>query len=157
MIEELIEPRFEGSNLIIETGNETEVYDSKFLVAALCIFVAKSDGQISEQETQKMLDLVGEHFHLESSESLSLLTRAMADLADNPDLTSLLRQLSTVLTPQEKEDVAVMLLKVVAADGRKEAEEMEALSMAADIVAIPPDVVHNAFDRYFADKRAEQQ
>ena len=153
MIEELIEPRFEGSNLIIETGNETEVYDSQFLVAALCIFVAKSDGQISEDETEKMLELVGQHFHLESSESLSLLTRAMADLADNPDLTSLLRQLSTVLTAQEKEDVAVMLLKVVAANGRKEAEEMEALSMAAEIIDISPDLVHSAFDRYFEDTR----
>ncbi len=156
MIEEPIEPRFEGANLIIETGNETEVYDAQFLVAALCIFVAKSDGNISESETEKMLELVGGHFHLESSESLGLLTRAMADLADNPDLTSLLRQLSTILTPQEKEDVAVMLLKVVAADGRKEAEEMEALSTAAEIVDIPPDLVHNAFDRYFADKRCEE-
>ena len=156
MIEELIEPRFDGSNLIIETGNETEVYDSQFLVAALCIFVAKSDGQISEDETEKMLELVGQHFHLESSESLSLLTRAMADFADNPDLTSLLRQLSTVLTAQEKEDVAVMLLKVVAANGRKEAEEMEALSTAAEIIDISPDLVHNAFDRYFEDTRSAE-
>lgn len=156
MIEELIEPRFEGSNLIIETGSETEIYDAKFLVAALCIYVAKSDGSISEPETEKMLELIGEHFHLESAESLGLLTRAMADLADNPDLASLLKQLSTVLEPQEKEDVAVMLLKIVAADGRKEAEEMQALADAADIVDIPPDLVHNAFDRYFADKRSEE-
>ena len=155
MIEESIEPHFEGASLIIETGTETEVYDAQFLVAALCIFVAKSDGNISEPETEKMLELVGGHFHLESSESLGLLTRAMADLADNPDLTSLLKQLSTILTPQEKEDVAVMLLKVVAADGRKEAEEMEALSTAAEIIEIPPDLVHNAFDRYFADNRAD--
>ncbi len=155
-MEELIEPRFEGSNLVIETGSDTEIYDSKFLVAALCIFVAKSDGSISEQETEKMLELVGDHFHVESSESLGLLTRAMADLADNPDLVSLLRQLSSVLEPQEKEDVAVMLLKIVAADGRKEAEEMQALADAADIIDIPPDLVHNAFDRYFADNRDQE-
>ena len=151
MTEELVEPRFEGANLIIETGNQVEVYDAQFLVAALCVFVAKSDGPISEQETEEMLHLVGDHFHLESAESLSLLTRAMADLADNPDLVSLLRQLATVLSPEEKEDVAVMLLKVVAADGRKDAEEMEALSAAAEIIDIAPDLVHNAFDRYFAD------
>ena len=157
MIDELIEPRFEGSNLIIETGNRTEVYDAQFLVAALCIFVAKSDGEISSAETEKMLNLVGEHFQLESAESLGLLTRAMADLADNPDLVSLLRRLATVLSPQEKEDVAVMLLKVVAADGRKEAEEMDALSKAADIIDISPEQVHNAFDRYFADTRSDVQ
>lgn len=152
MIKDLLEPRFEGAQLIIETSNETEVYDSKFLVAALLVSVAQGDGHISEMETDKMLQLVGEHFHLRSSESLELLTRAMSNLAENPDLTSLLVELSTVLTSADKEDVAVMLLKVVAADGRKDAEEMEMLSKAAEIIAISPESMHNAFDRYFDDK-----
>lgn len=152
MIKDLLEPRFEGAQLIIETSNDTEVYDSKFLVAALLVSVAKGDGNISEMETDKMLQLVGEHFHLRSSESLELLTRAMSNLAENPDLTSLLVELSTVLTSADKEDVAVMLLKVVAADGRKDAEEMEMLSKAAEIIAISPESMHNAFDRYFDDK-----
>ena len=152
MIKELLEPRFEGAQLIIETSNETEVYDSQFLVAALLVSVAKGDGHISEMETDKMLQLVGEHFHLRSSESLELLTRAMSNLAENPDLNSLLVKLSTVLTSADKEDVAVMLLKVVAADGRKDAEEMEMLSKAAEIIEISPESMHNAFDRYFDDK-----
>jgi uncharacterized tellurite resistance protein B-like protein len=152
MIKKLLEPRFEGAQLIIETSNETEVYDSKFLVAALLVSVAKGDGHISEMETDKMLQLVGEHFHLRSSESLELLTRAMSNLAENPDLTSLLVELSTVLTSADKEDVAVMLLKVVAADGRQDAEEMEMLSKAAEIIEISPESMHNAFDRYFDDK-----
>ena len=152
MIKDLPEPRFEGAQLIIETSNETEVYDSQFLVAALLVSVAKGDGHISEPETDKMLQLVGEHFHLKSSESLELLTRAMSNLAENPDLTSLLVELSTVLTSADKEDVAVMLLKVVAADGRQDAEEMEMLSKAAEIIEISPESMHNAFDRYFNDK-----
>jgi uncharacterized tellurite resistance protein B-like protein len=152
MIKKLLEPRFEGAQLIIETSNETEVYDSQFLVAALLVSVAKGDGHISEMETDKMLQLVGEHFHLRSSESLELLTRAMSNLAENPDLTSLLVELSTVLTSADKEDVAVMLLKVVAADGRQDAEEMEMLSKAAEIIEISPESMHNAFDRYFDDK-----
>ncbi len=152
MIKKLLEPRFEGAQLIIETSNETEVYDSQFLVAALLVSVAKGDGHISEMETDKMLQLVGEHFHLRSSESLELLTRAMSNLAENPDLSSLLVELSTVLTSADKEDVAVMLLKVVAADGRQDAEEMEMLSKAAEIIEISPESMHNAFDRYFDDK-----
>lgn len=152
MIKKMLEPRFEGAQLIIETSNETEVYDSQFLVAALLVSVAKGDGHISEMETDKMLQLVGEHFHLRSSESLELLTRAMSNLAENPDLTSLLVELSTVLTSADKEDVAVMLLKVVAADGRQDAEEMEMLSKAAEIIEISPESMHKAFDRYFDDK-----
>lgn len=152
MIEDLVEPRFEGSQLIIETSNETETYDSQFLVAALLVFVAKGDGNISDVETAKMLQLVGDHFHLKSSESLELLTDAMAKLAENPDLSSILKELSSTLTSADKEDVAVMLLKVVSADGRQDAEEMDMLSIAAELIEISPESMHHAFDRYFAEK-----
>ena len=37
-------------------------------------------------------------------------------------------------------------------DGRKDAEEMEMLSRAAEIIEISPESMHNAFDRYFDDK-----
>ncbi len=151
MTDEPIEPRFEGSTLVIETSSETETYDSQFLVAVLLVYVAKSDGTISEKETEKMLELVGEQFNLESSESLALIMRAMTNLADNPDLNSLLRQLSSVLNNAEKEDIAVMLLKVVAADGTADADEVELVRTAGEIVEIPPEIMHNAFDRYFAE------
>lgn len=144
-------PRFEGSTLVIETGSETETYDSRFLIAVLLVCVAQGDGTISENETQKMLQLIGEHFNLESAESLALIMRAMTNLADNPDLNNILRQLSTVLDDQEKEDVAIMLLKVVAADGKADVDEMEMVSTAGEIINITPEIMHKAFDRYFAE------
>ncbi len=152
MIEDPVDPRFEGSTLVIETSSGPESYDSRFLVAALLVFVAKGDGNISEKETEKMLQLVEEHFHMHSGESLALLTRAMADLAENPDLNSLLRELSHMLTPEEKEDIAVMLLKVVAADGHRDVDEMEMVSIAAEIIEISAERRHNAFERYFAEQ-----
>ena len=100
-----------------------------------------------------MLQLVEEHFHLHSGESLALLTRAMADLADNPDLNSLLRELSHSLTPEEKEDIAVMLLKVVAADGRRDGEEMEMLNIASEVIEISAEARHSAFERFFAEQK----
>ena len=156
MIDEPIKPRFEGSTLVIETASETETYDSQFLVAVLLVCVAKGDGTISEKETEKMLELVGEHFNLESAESLALIMRAMTDLADNPDLNSILRQLSTVLDDREKEDVAIMLLKVVAADGKADVDEMEMVSTAGEMINITPEIMHRAFDRYFAETWVDQ-
>ena len=149
MIEEIKPPRIEGDELIIETQSRVEVYDSKYLLAALLIFVAKSDRTISINETEKMLALIDEQYQIPSAESLALLTRAIEDIAENPDMNSLLSELSSVLSIEEKEDIAVMLLKVAAADGRKDAEAMEKLSIAAEIIGIPPDVMHNAYDRYF--------
>jgi uncharacterized tellurite resistance protein B-like protein len=154
MIEDPVNPRFEGSTLVIETNNETETYDAQFLVAVLLVYVAKGDGAISHSETHEMLTAIGQHFHLQSAQSLELLNRAIAGLADNPDLGGLLRQLSTTLTVDDKREIALMMLKVAAADGRKDAGEMEKLHIAAEIIAIPPDVLHQAFDDYFAETMA---
>ena len=153
MIEDPVEPRFEGSTLVIETTSGPETYDSQFLVAALLVFVAKGDGNISEDEVKKMLQLVSEHFHLESGESLALLNRAMGDLADNPDLVGLFKELSNVLSPTEKEDIAIMLLKVIAADGIRDVDEMEMMNVAAEIIDISAETRHSAFDRYFAEQK----
>jgi len=154
MAEDHVKPRFVGAQLIIETGNESEIYDSQYLVASLLVSVAQSDGSISPFETDKMLQLVSEHFHLKGSESPELLTRAITRIAEDPDLTSLLSELGGSLTAADKEDIAVMLLKVVAADGRQGAEEMDTLREAAAIIDISPDSMRRAFDRYFDDKPA---
>jgi len=151
MIEEIKPPRIEGDELIIETQSRIEVYDSKYLLAGLLVFVARGDKTITANETQQMLSLIENEFQIPGAESLALLQRAIDDLAENPDMNNLLSELSAVLSPDEKEDIAVMLLKVAAADGRKDAEEMEKLQIAAEIMSIPPEVMHNAYDRYFEE------
>lgn len=149
MIEEPMEPRFEDDELVIETQSRTERYDSKYLVAAALVFVAQGDGDIAPVEVEKMLALVQDHFRLRSSESLELLTRALTDIAENPDLVSLIRQLATILNEKDKESVALMMLKVIAADGTKEADEMERLGRAREVIGISPEAMHRAYTRYF--------
>ncbi|TDJ36817.1 MAG: hypothetical protein E2O53_02835 [Gammaproteobacteria bacterium] len=151
MIEEPKPPRIEGDELIIDTQSGTEVYDSKYLLAGLLIFVARGDKTISINETQQMMALIEEQFDIPGAESLALLQRAIEDIAENPDMNNLLSELSKVLSLDEKEDIAVMLLKVAAADGRKDAEEMEKLRVAAEIMSIPAELMHNAYDRYFEE------
>ena len=141
----------DGTELIVETSDGVEVYDSKFLVAALLIFVAQGSGSIEPEESAKMIDLIEDHFKMEGAESLALLTRAMSELAEKPGLGEHLAKLGTTLSDQQKEDIAVMALKVIAADGRREFAEMENFSRAVDAVGVSPEVVHRAFDRYFAE------
>lgn len=126
-------------------------YDERFLVAALLVFVARGDGAISEKETDEMLALVGEHFNLPSGASLALLTRATEALSDDPRLLDRLRDLARLLSEVQKEEVTVMLLNVVAADGRKDAAEMELLQRAGEIMGITSEGMHRAFDRYFSE------
>ena len=75
----------------------------------------------------------------------------MSELAEKPELTASLAELGQSLTDGDKEDIAVMALKVVAADGRREVAEMEQFNLAVSAIGISPEIVHRAFDRYFAE------
>jgi len=143
--------RFDGTALIVETKDGTETYDSQFLVAALLIFIAQGDGAIEPEESARMIDLIEEHFQLQGVESLELLTRAMAELAEKPELSPILAELGRSLSDSDKEDIAVMALKVIAADGRRRVAEMEKFNQAVEAIGISPEIVHRAFDRYFAE------
>ena len=47
--------------------------------------------------------------------------------------------------------IALMALKVIAADGRRNVGEMEKFNEAIEAIDIAPETVHRAFDRYFAE------
>ncbi len=143
--------RLEGTTLIVETKDGTRTYDSKFLVAALLIFIARGSGTIEPEESAKMIGLIEEYFQMQGAESLELLTRAMSEMAENPDLGQALIELAPTLTDRDKEDIALMALKVIAADGRQDVSEMEKFNQAVKAIGISPDIVHRAFDRYFAE------
>ena len=140
-----------GTTLVIETSDGEKVYDSKFLVAALLVFVARGSGRIEPEESAEMIELIENYFHMQSAESLELITFAMAELAEHPSLETLLGDLGKTLSDGDKEDIALMGLKVVAADGRRDFEEIEQFKLAMDRIGISPETVHRAFDRYFAE------
>ena len=151
MNSEILNSRLEGTKLIIETTEGTQSYDSQFLVAALLVFVAKGSGQIEPEESAKMIELIEEHFHFQGAESLELITTAKTEMADKPTMAALLTDLGPTLSEGDKEDIALMGLKVVAADGTRQFDEMEQFNKAMEAIGISPDVVHRAFDRYFAE------
>jgi uncharacterized tellurite resistance protein B-like protein len=147
----ILSSRLEGTRLIIDTTDGEKSYDSRFLVAALLVFLARGAGGISPEESAKMIQLIEDHFHMQGPETLELITRAMAELADKPTLPRLLADLGSTLADGDKEDIALMGLKVIAADGRREVSEMEQFNRAMEASGISPEIVHRAFDRYFAE------
>ncbi|TFG42061.1 MAG: hypothetical protein E4H42_00490 [Chromatiales bacterium] len=148
---DILVSRLDGTKLIVESADGIEEYDSQFLVAALLVFVARGSGQISLEESAKMIELIEGHFHLQGPESLELLTRAMTEMIDKPQLASILVDLAPTLSDAEKEDIAFMGLKVIAADGNRQFAEMEQFNRAMAAVGISPEIIHRAFDRYFAE------
>ncbi|NIV17833.1 MAG: hypothetical protein GWN47_05350 [Woeseiaceae bacterium] len=151
MIDTIKSKRLEGTRLIVETRYGTETYDARFLVAAFLVYVARGSGRIEPEEASKMIDLIEAHFQMQGAESLELLTRVMADMAENPELSQALMDLGPTLSERDKEDIALMALKVIAADGRREVAEMEKFNEAVEAIGISAETVHRAFDRYFAE------
>ena len=128
--------------------------ETRKLAAALLVYVAKGDGTIADEESAAMMQLLNDHFAISSAESLAVLRDAMGELAVNDDAASVLRMLSEGVSTQEKEELALMMLKTVAADGRRDPGEMEKIRQAAEIIAIPPDSLHRAYDRFFEETQA---
>ncbi len=151
MSDDIITSRLEGTKLIVETAEGVEEYDSKFLVAALLIYIARGSGQIEPEESAQIIELIEERFHMQGAESLELITRAMTEMIEKPELGPLLTDLAPTLSDTDKEDMALMALKVIAADGRREFAEMEQFNRAMEAAGISPEIVHKAFDRYFAE------
>ena len=155
MSDTIISTGLNGNVLIVETREGPITYDSKFLVAALMIFIARGSGTIEPEESSKMIDLLREHFQMSGSEALELLTRAISELDERPNLGAALADLGRTLPDVMKEDIALMALKVIAADGRREVAEMEQFNAAVEAVDVSPEIVHRAFDRYFSETKAD--
>jgi uncharacterized tellurite resistance protein B-like protein len=151
MSDDILVSRLEGTRLIVETADGVEEYDSQFLVAALFVFIARGDGEISPEESAQMIELIEKRYHLQGAASLELITRAMNEMVDKPQLGLLLTDLVPTLSDAEKEDIALMALKVVAADGQRHFAEMEQFNRAMEAAGIAPEIIHRAFDRYFAE------
>ena len=143
--------RLDGRKLVVDTRHSTEVYDHRFLAAALLIFVSRGSGTIEPEESAAMIELIREHFDLEVAESLDLLTRAMTEIAEDPNLGPELARLGQSLAESEKEEIAIMALKVIAADGKREFDELEQFNTALEAIGATPETIHQAFDRYFAE------
>ena len=148
---DILGSRLEGSTLIIETADGIKEYDSQFLVAALLVYIARGSGQIEPEESAKIIDMIKEKYQMHGSESLELITHAMAEMADKPELGPLLADLGGTLSDTDKEDIALMSLKVIAADGQRHYEEMEQFNRAMEAIGISAEIVHRAFDQYFSE------
>lgn len=151
MNDSVISAALDGNKLIIKTSEGAVVHDAKFLVAAMLVFVAKGSGAIEAEESSKMIDLLEQHFRLKGPEALELLTRVISELAERPELGTSLAELAKTLPDIEKEEIALMALKVIAADGHREVSEMERFNVAVEAAGFSPETVHRAFDRYFAE------
>ena len=149
--EDVFISRIEGAKLVVDTADGEEEYDAKFLVAALLVYIGRSSGSIDSQESDKMIELIGAHFRIPGAEALEVITHAMHELDDKPQLIEAVLELESTFSDPEKEAMAIMSLKVIAADGRREFAEMEQFKQAMEALQISPEIVRKAFNQFFTE------
>jgi uncharacterized tellurite resistance protein B-like protein len=130
-------------------------HEDKLLVAALLVFMARGSGRIEQQEADTMIALLSEYCGITGAEALELLQTAINELAEQPAAAASLTERARALSDERKEDLAYLALRVIAADGKREAAEMAQFNRAVEVAGIDAGVVHRAFDRFFAETMPE--
>jgi uncharacterized tellurite resistance protein B-like protein len=130
-------------------------HDGKLLVAGLLVFMARGSGRIEQQEADTMIALLSEYCEISGAEALELLQMAINELAEQPAAGAPLAERARSLSDERKEDLAYLALRVIAADGKREAAEMAQFNRAVEVAGIDPGIVHRAFDRFFAETMPE--
>lgn len=135
-------PRFEGADLVVGSETDPRVYDAKFLISILLVYVAKGDGEIAGTETDRMIDIISKRFDASGAEAMGLLTEAVRTFADGDNLVDKLRSISKGLSDAEREEIFGMLLEVVMADGELADGEIRTVEFAGKLLGLSQDAIH---------------
>jgi uncharacterized tellurite resistance protein B-like protein len=136
-------PRFEGGQLIRGAQDNAESYDARFLISTLLVYVAKGDGAISDQESNAMLELLSSKMKIRSAQALEYLSRAIMALSNDVDIVRTLRRISEGLSAAERDEVFTMLLDVMTVDHDRDPGEVNAITMAGEILGFSQDAIHS--------------
>ena len=133
---------FEGAQFVVGEGGEEAVYDAKFLISILLVYVSKGDGQIDSIETDRMIDIITKRFDSSNAEAMGLLTDAVRTFSGGEDLMAKLQEISAGLSDIECSEVFAMLLDVMMADGEMADGEIRTVETAGKILGLSQDAIH---------------
>ena len=129
--------------------------DVESSVASVLALTALSDGSVSTEEAERLVVILRKNFNLEAGSALALITRALHELPGRDAVPALLQELNSLLSAPNKEHLVIMVLEVIAADGRKEAEEMEVLANIVYGLGVSGKSMDRAYAGYFESRRGK--
>jgi uncharacterized tellurite resistance protein B-like protein len=136
--------RIEGTTLLYQENGQTTSCDATFLISTLLVFVAKGDGDISQIETGKMLDILTSRLGRGNAQAMESLSTAIMTLANDRDIALKLRKIGRDLSPEETERVFELMLEVATIDDDLDSGEVEAVKFAGQILGLSQDRIHSA-------------
>tara|TARA_R110002049_G_scaffold67693_4_gene175750 strand:- start:1405 stop:1860 length:456 start_codon:yes stop_codon:yes gene_type:complete len=143
--------RFEGATPVSAKGG-AESYDARSLISTLLVYVAKSDGEISEQESNRMIDLLCTQMDIPRPEALERLRDAIMVLSDDENIMTRLQDVARGLSDEQKFEILWMMLDIMSVDNVMQRSESEAVAFAGQILGLPLDTIHAQLRAISADK-----
>jgi len=131
------------------SDEQTDAQDKRFLVSALLVFVAKGDGNISDIESGRMIDLLADRLQLSNAEALESLSTVLNAMQDEDDIARRLRAIGTRLTDRQKRELFTMMLDVAAVDEVRDEGETQAINMGSRILGMSEDLIREACRDFF--------
>ena len=153
MSNKLLDLIYTTTGIDLGSGDSPVDINAQIAVASLLAVAANSDGSIDSKETVKMVEAMCTRFSLTPTMARDLITRAIDDQPDRNDSSKLYEVLNERLSIQQKEELILMLLEVIAADGEKEYGEMTLLDQAVAALDISDSRLSKIYDRYFENRR----
>jgi uncharacterized tellurite resistance protein B-like protein len=143
---------YEKTGIRINIDDADADQDSQLLITALLVLVARSDGGVSPDESLRMVELLRSRFAIKPGEALNLINRASDELVHHTELDLILKAATERLSLAQKEDLMLMVLKVISADNRKDAAEMKLLVALLEGLGVSEKIMSKVYERYFADR-----
>lgn len=134
-----------------EAGISDPEHDIRLATAALLLEVGKADFSMSEQESRRISDLVGELFELETDETETLLLLAEEEIKDATSLHAFTSLVNKHWSAGDRVKIMEHLWEVAYADGELDKHERHILRKLAGLLYIPQN------DYIAAKIRAEQK
>lgn len=129
--------------------------EEQALVASLLALVARSDGEISPDETVRIVALLQDRFHLGPEEAVSLVNRAANEFGASADLQGVIANVNEELSLPHKEELLAIVLHVISADERKDAAEMQLLTTLVRGLEVPDNIMEKVYAQYFQDRKSQ--
>lgn len=151
----LIDLVYAKTGISVDLDSLADDREGQALVASLLALVARSDGDISREETMRMVELLRSRFHLGAEEALGLVSRAANEFGSSAELDGLVANINDELSLPQKEQLLNIVLHVIAADDRKDAAEMQLMADLVDGLKIPDNILEKVYASYFRDRQKD--
>lgn len=110
--------------------------DARMALTALLVRVARSDNRYSDDEKQRILEIVQARYGLKPDAARDLRTQAEEMEAEAPDTVRFTRAIKDAVAYDDRLGVIEALWKVVLADGKREQEEDALLRLVSNLLGI---------------------